>query len=201
MIVLGISASPRKKGNTEILVKEALTSAGRLGAETVFWTVAGKKINGCQACLGCTPDGECVQEDDMTELYPLLIKADGLIFGSPVYYWSVSSQAKAVIDRTFCFYHDQVLGGKVGAGIVSTWTRGSTSALQSIHGALLQNGMYIGGDNNVLVTGFSSSIDRGSLVGTGSPEGESPANDPWSQARECGRAVVNSIRRLKGHPS
>jgi len=198
MIILGIVASPRKNGNTEILVNEALEEAANLGAKTELWTIVNRKIEGCNACFGCVPSGKCVIDDDMSELYRLLKQADGVIFGSPVYFWSVTSQAKTIIDRTSCFWADRALKGKVGCAIVSTQTRGATSALQVINAFFLCQGMYIGGSFDIMVTGYCQTTDKGTLITTGlESNGKTPHNDPWLQSREGAKEMVNLIKRLK----
>ena len=65
MNILGISASPRENGNTQILVNEALKEARSLGAETEYWTAANKDLRGCDSCCACIPSGDCIIEDDV----------------------------------------------------------------------------------------------------------------------------------------
>jgi len=200
MDILGIVASPRKSGNTEVLVNEALKEAANLGAETQLWTATGKKIEGCTSCFACIPSGECIIDDDMNELYPLLKQADGIIFGSPVYFWNVTAQAKAIIDRTFNLWITKSLKGKVGGAIACTWTRGTTPALQAINTFFSIQGMYTGGGFDVTVSGYCETVAPGTLMTTGlEADGKTPHNDPWAQARECAREMVNLINKLKGH--
>ena len=122
MKVLGIVCSPRKDGNTEVMMKEALIGAGSYGAETELWITAGKDLKPCDACGICAgKNGACHIQDDMQELYPKVRAADGIIFGSPVYFFSVTAQAKLVIDRLYSLYSVQALCGKV-AGVISAAT-------------------------------------------------------------------------------
>lgn len=119
MKVLGIVCSPRKGGNTEIMMEVALAGARSSGAETELWTTAGKDLKPCDACGTCRKrDSECHIKDDMQGLYPKVLATDGLIFGSPSYFMSVTAQAKIVIDRMYSLYNQYVLPGKV-AGIIS----------------------------------------------------------------------------------
>ena len=120
MKVLGIVCSPRKGGNTEIMMNEAMAGARSYGAETELWTVAGKELKPCDACGYCLKkEGECHIKDDMQELYPKIIAADGIIFGSPSYYRSLTAQAKIVMDRMWGLVHNRdVLVNKV-AGVIS----------------------------------------------------------------------------------
>jgi multimeric flavodoxin WrbA len=97
--VLGISGSPRR-GNTEILVKAALSEAEKRGAQIEYVSLAGKTINPCRHCDKCPVEETiCIQVDSMQELYRKLLAADGVIIGSPVYVGSVTAQLKAMMDR------------------------------------------------------------------------------------------------------
>ena len=118
MKILGISCSPRANGNTEIMVREALSKAEEEGAQTELVALAQKNIAPCDACLSCRETGKCHKKDDMQDIYVKLLETDGVIFGSPVFYWTVTAQAKALIDRTFVFSKDYKLEGKA-AGAVS----------------------------------------------------------------------------------
>lgn len=119
MKVLGIVCSPRKGGNTEILMETTLAGAQSYGAETELWPVAGKDLKPCDGCRSCTKTGKCHLQDDMQGLYTKVIEADGIIFGSPAYFFSGTAQAKIVIDRMLCLYYRlDVFPGKI-AGVVS----------------------------------------------------------------------------------
>lgn len=122
MKILGIVCSPRLGGNTEIMVKEALARAQEEGAETELVTVAEKTILPCDACESCRKTDICHQNDDMQEIYNKLLEADGIIFGSPVFYWTLTAQAKALIDRTFVFSKSHRLKGKA-VGVIAIGER------------------------------------------------------------------------------
>ena len=99
MKVLGIMGSPRIKGNTDLLLEEALKGAKSQGAEVEKIVVDKLKIAPCKEYLGCFKDGNCVIRDDMDDIYPKLLGADVVIIASPMFFYGVSSQAKALIDR------------------------------------------------------------------------------------------------------
>ena len=125
MRVLGIVCSPRKGANTEIMVESALAGAHSCGAETELWTVSGKTLQPCDGCGVCKKkDGECHIKDDMQELYPKILAADGLIFGSPAYFHSGTAQAKTVVDRLYCLYFQNMLVNKVAAVVTVANSRG-----------------------------------------------------------------------------
>jgi multimeric flavodoxin WrbA len=100
MKILAISCSPRKNGSTVAMLNEALGAAKEEGADVELYSVAGKTIQPCDGCWGCTRTGKCHIQDDMQGLYDKIIDADGLIFGTPIYFWGMAAQAKTVIDRT-----------------------------------------------------------------------------------------------------
>jgi len=129
MKVLGIVCSPRLHGNTEILVQASLTKAQEEGAEIELVTLAGKTILPCDSCRTCSDTGKCHIKDHMQDIYPKLLEADGIIFGTPVYYWSVTAQAKALIDRTYVFRVKRNLRNKIVGVAVVQEASGAVAAL------------------------------------------------------------------------
>lgn len=92
--------SPRKGGNTEILADEVAAGLREGGAEVEVIRLAGYKINPCIACGGCEKTGCCVVQDDMQAMYPRIDDADRLVLVSPIYFYGVTAQLKAFIDRS-----------------------------------------------------------------------------------------------------
>jgi multimeric flavodoxin WrbA len=99
--VLGIVGSPRKGGNTEILVDEVLAGAVEAGAEAAKATLRDLNISPCNACNGCQKTGRCVQQDDMERVLKLMQKSDVWVLGTPIYWWGPSAQFKAFLDRWY----------------------------------------------------------------------------------------------------
>ncbi len=99
MKVLGIFGSPRKGGNTELLLEEALKGAEAEGAEVERLHLADFNIIPCKECLACYKDGNCIILDDMAKVYPILLEADIIILASPIFFYGVTAWAKALIDR------------------------------------------------------------------------------------------------------
>lgn len=130
MKILGIAGSKRKKGNTSILVQEALQAAQKEGAKTELIFLGDHSIKDCLGCEGCKDTYRCVINDDMQKIYPLLLESDGIILGSPTYFYNISADMKAFIDRCYCFEVfaeedrscwlsiNEALGGKYAAVIV-----------------------------------------------------------------------------------
>lgn len=99
--VLILSGSPRRGGNSDILCNQFAKGAKEAGNEVETVRVADKKIAPCRACYYCRDHGgECVIKDDMAEVLQKMIDADVIVLASPVYFYSVDAQLKAVIDRT-----------------------------------------------------------------------------------------------------
>ncbi len=133
MKVLGIVCSPRRRSNTEILMDEALANAKDFGAEVELVTVADKNITPCDGCESCRTTGKCRVNDDMQEIYAKLLEADGIIFGTPVYFWGVTAQAKALIDRTYAFLQGRRLRNKVAGVVVVARRTGATDTFSAFH--------------------------------------------------------------------
>lgn len=99
--MLGIMGSPRLGGNTDLLLDAALRGAGSQGAEVEVDKVIVDRLNisPCREYYGCLNDGQCVIGDDMQALYPGLVQAECVVVASPVFFYGVTAQLKAVIDR------------------------------------------------------------------------------------------------------
>lgn len=91
--------SPRLKGNTDLLLDEALKGAQSQQAEVEKIIVDKLKIAPCKEYYGCFKDGNCVIRDDMDVIYAKLLEADGIIVASPIFFYGISAQLKALIDR------------------------------------------------------------------------------------------------------
>lgn len=100
MKILGLLGSPRRGGNTEILLKAFLEGAAAGGAEVEEILLRERKISPCMEIYHCFKDGTCPIKDDMLGLYDKLLAADVVVLASPIFFYNVSAQAKAMIDRT-----------------------------------------------------------------------------------------------------
>jgi len=109
MKVVGIYGSPRKDGNTDLLLDKALEGAKSAGAEVTPIYARKLKMVGCLECGGCDKTGKCVVKDDMQDVYPLLESADIIFLASPIFFYGVSAQVKAIIDRTQAAWSKRML--------------------------------------------------------------------------------------------
>ena len=103
MKVIGISGSPRKKGNTSYLINEVLGEVNKLGIDTQMIELSDYTIADCCGCEGCKYTYKCVIKDDMQNLYLHILEADALILGSPTYFYDVTAITKAFLDRLYCY--------------------------------------------------------------------------------------------------
>ena len=102
MLILGLQGSPRKKGNTDYLLKAFMNEAENSGVKTHIVEVAKKNISPCRGCGFCEKHGKCVIDDDdmAMEIYSLLWRADAIVVATPIFFYSATAQLKALIDRS-----------------------------------------------------------------------------------------------------
>ncbi len=109
MVVLGIYGSPREGGNTAILLDKALEGAQAAGASIQRIRCGQLKISGCNECGACEKTGECIVDDQMQQIYPLLEQAMAIIIAMPVFFYGPPAQAKALIDRCQAMWSRRML--------------------------------------------------------------------------------------------
>ena len=103
MTVLGIQGSPRKNGNTQILVEKVLVGARDAGAETRMLQLGEMTIGECDGCHACWQGKECPKDDDMNGVYAMIADADAFVFGTPVHWYGPTALMKAFLDRFVYF--------------------------------------------------------------------------------------------------
>jgi multimeric flavodoxin WrbA len=148
--VVAFNGSPRKGGNTSILIRHILQELEKEGIETETIQLGGKKIHGCMACMKCfeNRDKKCVIDDDVVNTcIDKMSNADGIIFGSPVYFLDVTSEIKALIDRAgFVSYANGLLfKNKIGNATVAVRRAGASRTADSLLHFFLANEMIVPG--------------------------------------------------------
>jgi len=138
MKVVAFNGSPRKNGNTSMLINNVFDELNKEGIETEFIQLGGKKIHGCLACMKCfgNKDQHCsVNNDILNSCLDKMMEADGIIVGSPTYFANVSSEIKALIDRAgfVAIANGHMLKRKVGAAVVAVRRAGSTNVFDAIN--------------------------------------------------------------------
>lgn len=118
MKVLAINGSPRKNGNTQMMIEEAAKALKKAGIEVESISLRDYEVRPCNACEVCyTKTWQCPIKDDAVKLFRKMTKADGIIIGSPVYSADVTAQMRAMMERGVIPYIDQELKDKVGGAI------------------------------------------------------------------------------------
>jgi multimeric flavodoxin WrbA len=150
MKVVAFNGSPRKDGNTSILINYVFHELEKEGVETELVQFSGKQIHGCLACYKCfeNKDQRCsVKTDFANDCIEKLINADGIILGSPVYFADVTAEMKALIDRAgfVSLANGGLYRNKVGASVVALRRTGGIHTLDSMNHFFLAAQMIIVG--------------------------------------------------------
>ena len=143
MKFVGILGSARKGGNTEILLNVAMEEAQKNGVLIDKIPLRDKSIDPCDGCSGCTKTGKCVIEDDAQEIYRKMLESDGIIWATPVYFWSMTGQTKTLMDRTYALLFPKLqLASKVGGLIMVAGMRGCMHTANIFHQYFTYNHMF-----------------------------------------------------------
>jgi multimeric flavodoxin WrbA len=150
MKVVAFNGSPRKDGNTSILIKHVFNELEKKGIETELVQLSDKEIRGCIACYKCieNKDQRCaVKSDAANEYIEKMRRADGIILGSPVYFNDVTPEMKALIDRTgfVSRANGRMFRDKVGAAVVAVRRAGAVHTLDTMDHFFLSGEMIIVG--------------------------------------------------------
>jgi multimeric flavodoxin WrbA len=152
MKVVAFNGSPRKEGNTSILIRYVLEELERENIQTEMVQLGGKPIQGCTACFECytNKNGHCILEDDIINAcLDKMLAADGIILGSPTYVTDVTSEMKALIDRG-CLVskaNNDMLRRKVGAAVVAVRRGGAIHAFDTMNHFFTIAQMVVVGSN------------------------------------------------------
>ena len=150
MKAIAINGSPRKGGNTEILLRKALEPLAAAGWETEFFQLGGQPIHGCRACYQCfkTQNSRCGQENDaFNSCLEKMLQADAMLLGSPTYFTDVSAEMKALLDRAglVAVANGGLFRKKIGAAIIAVRRGGGTHAYDTINHMFLMSGVIVPG--------------------------------------------------------
>jgi multimeric flavodoxin WrbA len=190
MKVVAFNGSARKDGNTAILLKRVLKALEGEGIETELIQLAGEQIRGCTACRVCyeTKSQRCEIADDNVNAYiQKMVKADGIIFGSPTYFGMMSPEMKALIDRAgfVARANPDMLKYKVGAAVVAVRRAGGMTTFDAINHFFLINQMIISGSSYW-------------NIGIGNKKGEVAKDEEGMQTMDdLGRNMAWLIKKLK----
>jgi multimeric flavodoxin WrbA len=150
MKAIAFNGSPRKRGNTEIMLQRVLTEIEATGIETELIQIGGEPLRGCTACMQCRDrqDRRCTIEDDRMNAYiEKAFEADIILLGSPTYFADVSTEMKALIDRLgfVGLANGGCLRNKIGAAVVAVRRGGGTHVFDSMNHLFQISGMFVVG--------------------------------------------------------
>jgi len=152
MKVVAINGSARKQGNTAILIKHVFGELEKEGIETELIELAGSKIQGCTACYKCfdKKDGHCaVKNDIVNDCIDKMVESDGIILGSPTYFADITSEMKALMERSgfTAMANGSMFKRKVGAAVIAVRRGGAIHAFDSINHFFHINQMIVPGSS------------------------------------------------------
>ena len=182
MKILAVVSSPRLKGNTNYLVDQALGEAAKLGAQTEKLVLSQYEVNPCLGHEDCASFDSCLQKDDAGWILERFCEADGVILATPVYYYNVSAQMKAFIDRNYFLYkHDQKYKARVAGIIIVAEKEGIEDTLHTLRQFTDEFNVE---ENRIFITcGYASRI------------GDAKNNLPLvEEARRLGRQMAESLK-------
>ena len=138
MKVIAINGSPRKNGNTSILIQTVFEDLNAQGIETEEINVGIKAFRGCMGCMKCAEnlDGHCIiKNDNLNDIIDKMREADGIILGSPVYCADLSGQMKVFLDRVSLVssVNGNIMTRKVGASVIAVRRAGALTAFHSLN--------------------------------------------------------------------
>lgn len=150
MKVLAINGSARRDGNTAILIHTVFEELSKEGIETELVQLSGQIIEPCQACWACGGQKNCVRKNDLfQELFEKILRADGILLGSPVYTANISANMQAFLERASVVADmnrsENLFQHKVGAAVVAARRGGALNALDAMHHFFMLQNMFVVG--------------------------------------------------------
>jgi multimeric flavodoxin WrbA len=192
MKALAINGSPRKGGNTEILLRKALEPVAAAGHKTDYMQVGGTRIQGCTACGACgrMKNRQCVIDDDIFNLaFVKMLDADAILIGSPTYFANMTAETKALIDRAgyVALANGGLLRRKIGAAVVAARRGGGVHVMDSINHLFLINQMIVPGST---YWNFGLGVAAGDVLGD---------DEGLKNMQNLGEQIVWLFRMMENH--
>ncbi len=185
MKILGINGSPRGlKSQTNRLIDAVLKGAEEEGAETETIHLIEYDLKFRNACSVCYQEGTCVYEDDFPTVFAMILEADGIVLGSPVYFDLVTGQMKMLIDRMANGIQCQSLSGKYGCGVSTSGDHSEDAVAEFL--------------NHVLQMLGADPVGKVSVAVRSDPQAVSTA---LQEAHELGKTLATAIRTGQKNPS
>ena len=189
MKVIAFNGSPRKKGNTHILLKEVLKPIEKEGIETEMIQIANKPIRGCIACYKCVKkkNSKCAIDNDIVnDCIAKMIEADAIIIGSPSYFADMTAETKALIDRAGFVSHanDRLFARKIGAAVVAQRRGGAIHVLDSINHMFLMSRMIVPGST---YWNFGVGLEKGDVE---------KDNEAMANMKDLGQTIAWMLKQM-----
>jgi len=191
MKVLAINGSPRKKGNTQVMIDVAAKELRKAGIEVESISLADHEVRPCDACEKCyKKPWSCPIEDDAVAILKKMVKADGLLIGSPVYCGGVTAQLKALFDRSIMPYQGAQFKDKVGGAVtVGGATHGGQElTLTQINTYFLMFDMIVASAEEGYFGGMATGNDMGDVV---------KDEEGIKKARGVGRRMAHLLKKTR----
>lgn len=189
MKVLAINGSPRKKGNTQILIDEAAKEIKKAGIRVESVSIADYDIRPCTGCEQCfKKPWNCPIKDDAVKMLKKMIAADGILIGSPVYCGGATAQLKALFDRSVMPYQSSEFENKVGGALTVGGAKngGQELTLLQINTYFLMFDMIVASAENGFYGGMATGNDRGDVR---------QDKEGLDKARGTGRRMASLLKR------
>lgn len=181
MKITAVVGSMRENGNSEVLTDLALDSAKLAGADVTKVVLRDDFIKGCDGCDYCREKGICKKSDTLANVLNILKESDGILFASPVYFWSVSSQIKALMDRSYSLFITRQLKGKIAGFIVVARRGGASEAFSLLNNFANKHRMHV----------------AGGVIAYGNKKGEVLKDiQGIKEAQALGKAMVNLYNKI-----
>jgi multimeric flavodoxin WrbA len=198
MKAIAINGSPRKGGNTELLLEKVLEPLTEAGWDTELIQLGGKPIHGCRACYQCfkTKNSRCGQDKDvLNQFLEKMLLADAIILGSPTYFTDVSAEMKALLDRAglVAVANGGLFRRKIGAAVVAVRRGGGTHAFDTINHMFLMSGAIVPGS---IYWNLGFGLDKGEVKKD--EEGLRNMADLGQTIAWLGKAIQQSPDRVSG---
>ena len=190
MKVLAINGSPRKKGNTQVMIEAAAHELKKAGIEVESISLADHKVRPCDACEKCyKKPWDCSIKDDAIAILKKMVSADGFLIGSPVYCGGVTAQLKALFDRSIMPYQGAQFKDKVGGALtVGGATHGGQElTLSQINTYFLMFDMIVASAEEGYYGGMATGNDRGDVKND---------EEGLKKARGVGRRMAHLLQRM-----
>lgn len=190
MKVLAINGSPRKDGNTQVMIDEAAKALRSAGIEVESVRLRDYEVRPCNACEVCyKKHWKCPIKDDLLGLLDQMVAADGLIIASPVYSADVTAQTKALLDRSVIAYTEQDFKDKVGGAIIVGGGAhgGQELAMLQVLSFFAFHGIVPAGPKGGLFAAMGTAGDKGDV---------SKDKEGMASAADLGRRMAELLKRL-----